>query len=140
MTATRWFRIIGSGAVGFGAVTGLLVLTVIAITTPRYTGGCIVMPRPSITGAFILFVAAALIAALLACARTTTSALIGSLLLIGFALSISDDYLSPYALLLGAAMLIIAVVAKCVEEFPGLQRQASSKSQSETSGPGSNQS
>ncbi len=140
MTASRWFRIIASGVIGFGAVAGLLAYTVVALTTPTYTGGCIVMPRPSIAGALVMFVMAALITALLAFARTTNSALIGSLILFGLSTNVSDDFLGPYGALLGAAVLIIGVIAKCVEEFPALQRQSSSKSQSDTSGPGSNQS
>lgn len=81
------------------------------------------MPRPSIAGALIIFAAAALVATLLGFARTTTSALVGALILIGFAFAAADDFISPYALLLGAGLLVTAVVAKCVAEFPGLRRE-----------------
>lgn len=114
---SRWIRIIGSAFIGAGAGLGLVICLVINLTAPRRTSGCIASSAPHPMGALIILAAVGVIVALLAFARTTNSALIGSLLLGALALTIPDDFLSLYAFLLAVAILLVAVTAKCVAEF-----------------------
>lgn len=115
---SRWIRIIGSGLIGVAGVLGLFACLVINITTPRRTSGCIVEYPPSLLGAATLLAMAGLVVALLAFARSTTAAMIGSVLFGAFSLATEDDFLAPYGFLMALAILVVAVTAKCVAEFP----------------------
>ncbi|MFW6597525.1 hypothetical protein ACQBAU_03585 [Propionibacteriaceae bacterium Y2011] len=116
-TTARIVRIIGAGCTVATAMGGVVLCFFLGLVPPEPVG-CIVESGPDVLCSVIVAGAAILVALLLAAARTTTSPLIGSLLLAAFATQGGDDFSMSLGFLLAFGMLIIAIVAKCIEEFP----------------------